>query len=99
MVILINRFTVTGDAEEFERVFEASSEFMVNQPGFQSHQLVRSLRNPTSYVNIALWESPQAHQAVVRSSGFAEHIAQLAKVATAEPDLYQPVLDRERQGA
>lgn len=93
MVTLINVFTVTGDADEFERVFAASSEFMRSQPGFVDHSLVRSLRRPGVYVNIAHWTDPGAHQRVVQSEGFRAHIAQLAQVAKAEPDLYAPVLD------
>jgi len=99
MVTLINHFTVKGDTAEFEQVFAASSEFMVEQPGFVSHRLVRSLRAPGSYVNIAEWESAAAHQAVVRGPGFAEHIKGLADLASVEPDLYTEVLGRVADGA
>jgi len=97
MVILINHFTVKGDPDEFERVFAASSEFMVQQDGFLSHELVKSLRDPHSYVNVAYWESAQAHQQVARSAGFDEHIRALAAVAEASPDLYSPVLHRDTE--
>jgi len=99
MVTLINYFTVQGDSAEFERVFEASSEFMVNQPGFISHRLVKSINKPGCYVNIALWESAEAHMNVVRSEGFARHLKELAEVATASPDLYSDVLTRGVAGA
>jgi long-chain acyl-CoA synthetase len=99
MVILINHFTVTGEPEEFERVFAASSEFMVRQAGFLSHELVKSLRDPRSYVNVAYWESAEAHQNVVRASGFGDHIRSLAAVAEVKPDLYTPVLERDTQHA
>jgi long-chain acyl-CoA synthetase len=99
MVILINHFTVKGDPDEFERVFAASSEFMVGQDGFISHELVKSLRDPHSYVNVAYWESVQAHQEVVRADGFSDHIRALAAVAEVKPDLYTPVLQRDSQHA
>jgi long-chain acyl-CoA synthetase len=95
MVTLINRFTVHGDGSEFEKVFEASSEFMRKQPGFLRHRLVRSLSDPQVYVNLAEWESVERHQEVVGSPEFAEHIKGLASLAKVEPDLYSPIFERE----
>ncbi len=94
MITLINEFTVRGDAAEFERVFAASSDFMCQQPGFVSHRLVRSLRHPEVYVNIAEWESAEQHQKIVGSPQFAEHITGLAGLAEVKPDLYAAVLER-----
>jgi heme-degrading monooxygenase HmoA len=88
MVTLINSFTLRATPDEFERVFKESSEFMRQQPGFLSHCLVRSLTRPDVYVNIAEWESAEAHRSVVASEGFREHIRQLSTVAKADPDLY-----------
>jgi long-chain acyl-CoA synthetase len=93
MVILINRFTLSGSPEQFEEAFEESAVFMRAQPGFIRHTLVKSLRNPNSYVNIAQWEDAEAHIKVVHSPEFAEHVQSLAKVATADPDLYSVALD------
>jgi long-chain acyl-CoA synthetase len=91
MVILVNRFTLTASPERFEEVFKASSEYMRSQPGFLNHTLVKSLRSPNVYVNIAHWSDATAHLRVVQSEGFAEHIRELAEVARAEPDLYAVV--------
>jgi long-chain acyl-CoA synthetase len=93
MVVLINKFTLTASPERFEEVFAASSEFMRSQPGFIDHTLVKSLRSPNVYVNIAHWEDAASHFAVIQSSGFQQHIRELAEVARAEPDLYAAVLD------
>jgi len=94
MVTLINRCTVHGDTDEFERVFATSSVFMCSQPGFASHRLVRSLRNPKVYVNVAEWQSVAQHQAAVARPGFADHMKELAALAAVDPDLYTPVLER-----
>ena len=91
MVILVNKFTLQTEPEHFEEVFNASSEFMVSQPGFINHTLVKSLSDPKIYVNIAEWESADAHLAVIASEGFRTHISTLATVATAEPGLYSVV--------
>jgi heme-degrading monooxygenase HmoA len=93
MVILINKFTLTASPEKFEEVFEESAAFMRQQPGFVRHTLIKSLRDPGTYVNIAHWEDAPSHIRVVRSPGFKVHIDTLATVARSEPDLYSVVQD------
>jgi long-chain acyl-CoA synthetase len=93
MVTLINKFLVTGDTQEFERVWRESSEFMCSQPGFISFRLHRSLNRPDVYVNVAVWESAQDHQRVLSGPEFAVHIKQLATLAKPDPDLYSTVID------
>jgi long-chain acyl-CoA synthetase len=99
MVILINRFTLTGSPEKFEEAFEEAAVFMHSQPGFIRHTLVKSLRDPSSYVNIAQWQQAEDHIRVVSSPAFKAHVDALAKVATPDPDLYAPVLEVEHAGA
>jgi long-chain acyl-CoA synthetase len=96
MVILLNRLTVTGDPEKFEEVFAKSSQFMRAQPGFMGHTLVKSLRNPGSYVNIAHWEQAADHIQSVQNPEFMEHITALAAVSSSDPDLYSIVMEVER---
>lgn len=93
MVILLNRLTVTGSPEKFEEVFAKTSEFMRAQPGFMGHTLVKSLRNPSSYVNIAHWEDAADHIRSVQNPEFMEHITALAEVSSSDPDLYSIVLE------
>jgi long-chain acyl-CoA synthetase len=99
VVILINRFTLSASPEEFEQAFDESAAFMRSQPGFIRHTLVKSLRNPESYVNIAEWQDAESHIRVVRSPGFAAHIEQLSKVARSEPDLHTVVQDVDARDA
>jgi long-chain acyl-CoA synthetase len=87
VVTLVNKFTVTGQPEEFEKIWEASSDFMRRQPGFVSFRLVRSLREPNIYINIAEWENAESHQRVMRGEGFQQHIAELGKVSRPDPVL------------
>jgi long-chain acyl-CoA synthetase len=95
-VILLNRLTVTGDPDKFEEVFERSSQFMRTQPGFLGHTLVRSLRDPGRYVNIAPWEQAADHINSIQNPEFMEHITALAEVSSSEPELYSIVMDVER---
>jgi long-chain acyl-CoA synthetase len=93
MVILVNKFTVTADPAEFERIWADSSHFMRQQPGFISFRLVRSVQDPQVYINIAEWADAQAHRRAMRSDDFQAHISQLANVAKPEPHLCAMVLE------
>ena len=92
MALLVNKFTVVGDADEFERIWAKSSEFMRHQPGFVSFRLVRSVAEPQVYFNIAEWTDVAAHQRVVRSPDFQSHITELALLAKPEPSMCETVI-------
>jgi heme-degrading monooxygenase HmoA len=91
MFTFINRFTVSGDPVEFERVLARLHGFMKAQPGYGSHQLYRSKKDPEVYVEIAHWNDPDAHRAAVSSAGFAERIGELRHLTTADPAPFAPV--------
>ncbi|MEW1906408.1 MULTISPECIES: antibiotic biosynthesis monooxygenase family protein [unclassified Streptomyces] len=98
MVTFVNRFTVTGPPEEFERLFEETSAFFVARPGFLTHRLVRHGDLPGHYVNVAEWEDEESFRAAVTDPAFAPHAAALRKLSTSEPNLY-PVTVLERRAA
>jgi long-chain acyl-CoA synthetase len=93
MITLVNKFVVSGDTAEFERIWKSSSDFMRQQPGFISFQLVRSISDPTVYINIARWADAESHQRVMRGEAFREHIVELGKVARPEPHLCEVVIE------
>jgi len=93
MVILVNKFTVTTDPAEFERIWAASSHFMRQQPGFINFRLVRSLQDPQVYINIAEWADAESHGRALQSDNFQAHISELANVAKPEPHLCDMVLE------
>jgi monooxygenase len=95
-VTLINRFTVHGDANQFEEAFAATSEFLTAQPGFVEHTLLRHGRDAGTYVNVARWASAGALRAATAHPGFAEHAQALRALATTDPQLFVP---RQRRGA
>ncbi len=89
-VVLINPFTVDPqNADVFLKAWGASADYLRQQPGFISTKLHRSL-NPDAtfqYVNIAIWESPQAFKAAVSTPEFRQIAASLP--TQGNPNLYQ----------
>jgi heme-degrading monooxygenase HmoA len=99
MIVFVNNFALKGPAAEFERVFTETSDFLRVQPGFLSHRLVRSAKDPQHYLNIALWESEAALRAASGLAEFADHAHRLREVASTDPQFYQPVMERHGETA
>lgn len=74
--ILINAFEVpAGRDDEFLAGWEVGKRFMERRPGYVSTALHRSL-DPHArfrYVNIAVWESPEAFAAAVNDPEFVAY--------------------------
>ncbi|MBP2702959.1 antibiotic biosynthesis monooxygenase [Microbispora sp. RL4-1S] len=94
-VTFVNRFLLHGSAEEFERVFAATSEFMGRRPGFLWHLLLRPMDTGMDtatgrhYVNIAAWRDEASFRAAVGHPEFAPHAGALRALSTSEPALYE----------
>ncbi|MEY9876209.1 uncharacterized protein YndB with AHSA1/START domain/quinol monooxygenase YgiN [Streptacidiphilus sp. MAP12-33] len=91
-VTLVNRFTLTSSAEEFEAVFASTSAFFAEQPGFLEHTLHRRIDDPASYVNIARWADHASLRAAVARPEFAPHSAALRALAVSSPEIFSPLL-------
>jgi quinol monooxygenase YgiN len=90
MLTLINEFTVTGDVEEFQRVLGDFNAYMSVLPGAGEYRLLRSTRRPEVFVELADWESVEAHQNAVKSEGFIPLVSRLRPlVEKSIPDLYE----------
>lgn len=87
-VIFVNKFTVHGPSEEFERVFAETSEFMARQPGFLRYTLLRRADEPHSYLNIAHWSDAESLRRAVARPEFRPHATALRALSTSEPNLY-----------
>ena len=73
-VVLINAFEVPdGQEEEFLAAWERARAFLATQPGYLSTRPHRSLSPAADFrfVNVAVWQSPQAFQAATSQPGFA----------------------------
>jgi len=72
-VVLINAFEVPdGQDEAFLAAWERARAFLATQPGYLSTRLHRSLSPAADFrfVNVAVWQSPQAFQAAISQPGF-----------------------------
>jgi len=95
MIVLVNSFQLKGAAEEFERVFVETSEFIRRQPGFISYRLVRSVKDPDHYLNFALWDSEAELRAATGLPDFQDHVRLLRDLAATDPRIFEPVADRQ----
>lgn len=89
-VTFINRFTVHGSPEEFERTFRLSCVFMAEQDGYLGNTLLRHLDDEHQYVNIARWRDVQDFRQAVTHPSFDSHRGALRALAVGEPGLYRP---------
>jgi long-chain acyl-CoA synthetase len=85
VITLVDRYVVSGEPADFEAQMREAVEFMRQRPGFQGQRLVRSLRRPELYYNIAHWDSVEQLQSAVRDPAFAEYVARVNALATSEP--------------
>ncbi|MFF3291979.1 antibiotic biosynthesis monooxygenase family protein [Streptomyces sp. NPDC003023] len=88
MVTFVNKLTVHGDHDTFLTARARLTAYMRAQPGCISHQNLRAVGQDHVHLEIAVWDSPQAHRAAVTSPGFAAVVADLKPLVTAEPALY-----------
>ncbi|MFD3735183.1 antibiotic biosynthesis monooxygenase family protein [Streptomyces sp. NPDC058632] len=93
VVTFINRFTVSGDPQEFEAAFAKVASFMTAQPGILGYTLSRHAEKPGSYVNVALWQGAGALRAAAAHPDFGAHVGELRRLATSESDVY---VERQR---
>jgi long-chain acyl-CoA synthetase len=93
MFTFINKFVVTGDPAEFEAVLSQISQHMSRQPGYLAHRLYRSVQGEPVYIEMADWDSRDAHQAAAGSAAFRESLQALMKLATADPRGFELLSD------
>jgi uncharacterized protein YndB with AHSA1/START domain/heme-degrading monooxygenase HmoA len=87
-VTLVNSFTVTAPAADFESAFAATAAYFAEQPGFVEHVLLRQDDEPLSYVNVARWTDERSLRAAVARPEFLAHSAALRELATSTPRLF-----------
>ncbi|RDG36582.1 AMP-binding protein [Streptomyces corynorhini] len=91
MFTFINRFTVRGDAAEFEKRIGEITAHMSRQPGFRSHRLLRSAKDARLYVEIAEWDDARSHGRALRTETFQRAVREVQKLASADPAPFVPV--------
>ncbi len=88
-ITLLNSFTVSGSAEEFEKAFHETSAYFAGQPGFIEHSLLKKLDEPRAYVNVARWTDQRSLRQAVAHPDFQSHEAALRSLAVSNPRLFE----------
>ncbi|MDQ6934348.1 MAG: antibiotic biosynthesis monooxygenase [Actinomycetota bacterium] len=90
-VTLINVFHVPADVEEtFLGLWQEDARFMMGH-GCLSGQLYKGIEGSSSYVNVAVWESPQHMARAFGDPEFQQTIARYPESCTASPHLFKKV--------
>lgn len=97
MFYTVNRYTVSGDAEEFDRLLLEVNQHMSAQAGFRVYRLYRSESEPEVYLETSQWETVEQHRAAMAQDGFWGPVKKIGKIATVEPGSFQLV--RENRAA
>ncbi|MCX4851921.1 antibiotic biosynthesis monooxygenase [Streptomyces sp. NBC_00893] len=81
LVVLIERFTVTGDAQAFEAAYRAYAEASARRDGFGHTDLAKSVVRPGGYTAATRWSGPVAYRAAQDTPEYAA-VLKLAEVET-----------------
>lgn len=87
MVVFVNKLTLTGSAEDLERVYAHVAEFMRTQPGLIRYQLVRSQKDRGIYFNVAEWEDQASFEKALEEPEFRARLKALGTVIKGEPHI------------
>jgi heme-degrading monooxygenase HmoA len=91
-VILMNKFNVGYDeVEEFLKVFEETTKYFKQQPGFISAQLHRGIAGSSTFVNYVVWESAAQFKDAFNNPKFRTNMANLLPNTVMSPHLFKKV--------
>ncbi|MBW1602494.1 antibiotic biosynthesis monooxygenase [Streptomyces sp. JJ66] len=83
---VVNRFTVNGDIDVFEREFRAHCEFLRARRGFDFLVAGQLVDTPNVFVHFSHWVTHQAFLRAVHSDGYLSEVHRLAPLVDAEAD-------------
>ncbi|NJP46075.1 antibiotic biosynthesis monooxygenase family protein [Actinacidiphila epipremni] len=87
MFVFVNKLTLTGAAEDLERIYADVAEFMRTRPGLIRYQLVRSQNDPGVYFNVAEWETQETFDQALAEPEFRRRLKALGTVIKGEPHM------------
>jgi heme-degrading monooxygenase HmoA len=91
-VILMNKFNVGHDeVEEFLKVFEETTKYFKQRPGFISSQLHRGIAGSSTFVNYVVWESAAQFKHAFNNPEFRTNMANLLPNTVMSPHLFKKV--------
>ncbi|MEC4017651.1 antibiotic biosynthesis monooxygenase family protein [Streptomyces sp. H27-D2] len=85
-VTVVNRFTVKGDPQKFEREFREHSQFLRRQKDFEYLVTVQLVDQPQVYAHLAHWRSLEGFIEVVHAETFLKHVQRLGPMVDTEAD-------------
>lgn len=88
MITLINKVTVVGDRDAFDRAQKDIEEFMHAQPGALRFQLLQAADHPDQFVEVAEWQSREHHLKAVQNPDFMSRAKALREHAEFERQSY-----------
>jgi heme-degrading monooxygenase HmoA len=92
-VILMNKFNVGHDeVEEFLKVFEETTRYFKQQPGFISAQLHRGIAGSSTFVNYVVWESAAQFKRAFNNPEFRTNMANLLPNTVMSPHLFKKIV-------
>ncbi|MFF2807746.1 antibiotic biosynthesis monooxygenase [Streptomyces sp. NPDC058000] len=91
---VVNRFSVKGNTDRFERCFRGHAEFLGARAGFVASTLVRHTGNPRSYVHLNSWADDDAFVKVTRNEEFLDQVRRLGALVETRGDKMAAVLRR-----
>lgn len=91
-IIVVNKFNVGVDeVEEFLKVFEDTTNYFRQQPGFISAQLHRGIAGSTTFFNYVVWESASHFKKAFSNPEFKTNMANTLPNTTMSPHLFKKV--------
>ncbi|MFF2581089.1 antibiotic biosynthesis monooxygenase family protein [Streptomyces goshikiensis] len=82
-LVVIERFTVTGDTEPFEAAYRAYAEVAAGADGFGHTDLAKSLKRPGGYIAATRWSGEAARESARATPEYAALLALATPVALA----------------
>jgi heme-degrading monooxygenase HmoA len=85
-LVIVNRFTVKGNSDNFADKLRAHSEFQAEQQGCAALITFRSLPHPEVYTHVAHWLSLERFLQAVHDDGFLAQVRRFGTLVEAEAD-------------
>jgi len=87
VVIFLNKLTLLGSAEQFERHFRPVADFMLAQPGIVRFVLARSQKDASVYFMVAEWTDAGSFEQATQQVEFRSRYAELKPFIKGDPHL------------
>ncbi|MEV6603577.1 antibiotic biosynthesis monooxygenase family protein [Kutzneria sp. NPDC051319] len=85
-LVVLTRYTVTGDADAFAAEFKAHTESRRKQDGFIFHEGVRAVNQPAVFLNLEWWMDAAAYRKAVEGEQLRTEITAIEKRAVIDVD-------------